>query len=1803
MRFNPIPVMAALWLALPALAQPDSRYNLYLRSGSITPSADLSTATINRINLTASRSFGKTSLVIQFDELPSAARREQLRMAGIELFDYIPNNAYLATVAGPLESARLTSFGIRALVSLEPRQKMQEELVKGSFPAHAVKVAGTVDVWAGILPGFGYDAALSDLRQHNWQVLHQTFRPYGIAALRVSASRLEELAGLPYIQFVQAVPGEDRELNDKSVANSRANVLKSALAGQRNLRGNGVVVGVGDNANPLNHIDFSGRLINRCGASGGEHGIHVSGTLLGGGILDERYEGYSPKATLIKQFFSGILLNAPSYVQDYGMVITNNSYGTIVECAAFGHYTMYSRVLDQQQRQYPHLQHVFAAGNFGGFTCPPYPPGHGMVMGDYQSAKNILTVGSSDSNLNISWFSSRGPVRDGRIKPEITAQGQFVISSWAVNWLSSNNGTSMAAPGVSGGLAQLYQRYRQLNGNANPKNILMKALICNGATDAGNPGPDYAYGFGNMNLIRSVDMLEAGRFYFNSIATAGTQDQTITVPANTARLKVMLYWNDPEASVLASQTLVNNLDLEVYDPSSNQYLPFILDTALANITNPATTGVDNINNIEQVVVTNPPAGNYTIRVKGSAVPQAPPQEYVVVYDAVPVSTRLTYPMGGEKFTPWSTVRVNWDSDGAPAGTCTLEYSSDGGSSWTLVANNIPTAQRQYSWLVPATPTHQGRLRFTHNADGQQTTTQDFVILNTAVVTLDAVQCEGHIAISWPAVSGATDYEVVRLMGDEMVPVAHISATSYVFRGLSRDTTYVVGVRPRINGVAGTRFFNSTVIRQPNTGTCAGAISDNDIQLDALLYPAVSGRQLTSTAFTSAETIRIRIRNLDDAATSGSITASYRINGGAWQNETVGTAVPATGTLDYDFITPADLSLPGTYAIEVALAYGPDTVLRNNSLVRTVRQLTNPAISLATPFLDDLESAGDFTYYGRQVGFNGADRYDFVTNTVFGRVRSYLNFGMAASGQKAFTLDADRYNAGGTTDSLTATFNLAAFNANTDDIRFDFRFKNHGQGNQAANQVWIRGNDQQNWIPVYNLAANQPAVDGSYKRSSDLELSDLLLAAGQNFSSSFQVRWGQYGQFMAADNIGFNGYSFDDIRLRRAVDDVQVLRIDAPVANPCNLTAATPVQITLRNTANNAVSNVPVSFSVDGGAFIPAETIASIAANTTVTYTFTATANLAAPGYHTVAVRAQLATDNVPENDTLSVSFINASLITVTATNPYLQDFETDNGGWYTEGANSSWEYGTPASLKINRAASGSKAWKTRLVGNYNDQEESSLVSPCFNVSGLSSPTLSFHVALDMEDCGTALCDAAYVEYSLDGISWARLGTTGSGTNWYNKDYSGNQLWSVQNYHRWHVATIPLSVIPVPIASMTQLRFRFIMSGDAAVNRDGIAIDDVHVYDNIPIYTGASMGSPVTQTIPGGSGWVNFIQGGQIVASVNAPVSMGSTDVQAFINPGPGIRTSNTQYYHDRNITIKPATTSLSDSALVRFYFTDTETEALIAATGCGYCVKPAMAAELGVTKYSDPDDSKENGSIFDNLLSTGYSFIRAVNVRKVPYDRGYYAEFKVRDFSEFWLNNGGPNLSTPLPLKLLAFQVRKAENQRVWVEWTTTQEERVLRYEVEMARGEDAYLRNQFERLGELPPTGNGQSGEQQYRFADDENGKSGVRYYRLKMIDEDGSFRYSPVRPVVFADALTWQVYPNPSNGIFHLVFQQPAGAQLPLRLYDPGGRLIRSWPVRATGFLQKETLDLGGLLPPGLYLLEAGDGDSRRSFRLLKQ
>ncbi len=105
------------------------------------------------------------------------------------------------------------------------------------------------------------------------------------------------------------------------------------------------------------------------------------------------------------------------------------------------------------------------------------------------------------------------------------------------------------------------------------------------------------------------------------------------------------------------------------------------------------------------------------------------------------------------------------------------------------------------------------VKIKRDSDGATQATGSFIIAGSPAISLDSSQCPGTISVSWPAVTGATDYEAMIIRGGAMVSVDTTMATQYRFRDLSPDSSYWVTIRSRIHGVPGRRAV--ALNRQPN----------------------------------------------------------------------------------------------------------------------------------------------------------------------------------------------------------------------------------------------------------------------------------------------------------------------------------------------------------------------------------------------------------------------------------------------------------------------------------------------------------------------------------------------------------------------------------------------------------------------------------------------------------------------------------------------------------------------------------------------------------------------------------------------------------------------------------------------------------------------------------------------------------------------------------------------------------------------------------------------------------------------------
>ncbi|WP_118951280.1 S8 family serine peptidase [Taibaiella helva] len=1724
---------------------------------------------------------GSVQLYLHFDRPPD---RKLLTAVGISLEWPVQANVYLAVCTSAILPE---TTGIDGWAVVAPTDKIHPMLQpRGNYGA------GLQTVLISVLKGTSEAELREKLSAYG---LHpdaqQSWRAQDLWQVSLAADQLAALATEPFVRFINPL-FTPQTLNNQAIGFTNAQLMHQPVAlGGRDLHGEGVTIGVGDNSDP-DHIDYIDRIRSFNPIITTTHAFHTTGTTAGNGIRDERYKGFAPRADLVEDFFSQIIANGATYNQDFGMVTSNNSYGNILgDCSYAGTYDVYTQYCDQQMRDMPELLTIFAAGNDGKMTCSPYPTGYATVAGSYQVSKNVLTVGDIGKTPLLEHLTSaRGPVKDGRLKPEITAVGLNVISTIDNNNYQTNSGTSIACPNVTGAAALLYQRYRQLHSGTNPKSALVKALLMNGATDLDIPGPDFRYGFGLMNVGHSLTMMEGNQYFSGTINTTQEQSFTVNIPAGISKARIMLYWNDPAAAPLSASNLINDLDLTVTTPSSATVLPLVLNSAPGQVTVPAAPGVDRRNNVEQVTLDNPAAGAYTVKVKGFNVPEIN-QEFFVAYDFIPDGVTLQYPFGGEAIDAADSMRIYWEAS-AGADPFTLSYSTDNGGSWNTIANNIGAGIRNYVWYPPAgIASSQCLVKVQRSNTAQQSQSRAFTMAGRPVATLNpqSEQCPGAIKISWNAIVGAGGYRIYKKSGVDMIPLTTVTATSYTYTGLDPDSVYWVAVAPLINGSTGIRSV--AINRRPSDGQCTGTTIHGDLRLARIQAPG-SGRQFTASSLGAAQPLVVLISNLDDQM-ANQYRVAYQLNGGAWQSQVYTDPISPAGNRQIT-LGNIDLSAVGSYQLRVAVSNLAlaDPVAVNDTAVISIKQIANPVMNLSNGYDEGFEATGSQSVTGRSImGIDGADKWDFTQSKPKGRLQTFVNSAVTISGNRSVSMDNagnQMYDiAGSSYNTLTGTFNLSQYTTSNWEVRCEFDYLLHGVPKfDTGNKVWVRGSENDPWLPLLDYQIDTNNL-GMVYHSGSLSLTDVLSAGGQNFSSGTQIRFTQYDTSRIAATYFGNGFTMDNFKLYLVTDDVQLLAIDSLYHYNCALGDQVPMKIRVRNGVNNTVYNVAVFYQVDGQP-VASGLIDSIRGKDTASYTFSQPMNLSATGTrYNLSAWIYVATDTYRLND--SIMNFGVRNQPVIAAFPYLQTFEDNDGNFYAEGRNSSWAYGTPSSPLINHAASGAKAWKTNLSGSYSRLENAYLYSPCFDISGMAQPMLSFNLATDIEDPdGNNIFDEAYVEYSNDGQTWKRLGASGLGTNWYDNEVA--QAWARSRQDYWHVATIPLPK-DGPVISI-----RFVLQSDQGTEREGIAVDDIHIYDlQHPIFDQQQFPVAISKDIAAGQ-QADWISGTAIgLGLVNGTSALGSTTVQDYKHT-QFINDDSTQYYLPRNFVVQTAQAP-GDSVLLRFYIPDEAMGIIRDDEQCYSCSKPREVQALGITKYDDPDKTVENNTLTDNQNGS-YTFIAKEKIRWVPYDIGYYAEVKVKSFSEFWFNDGGPTGDQLLPANLFDFVAQHYGARQALLSWTSYIDVQTVRYEVQRA---DATLA--FETVATVNAVGqNGQG----YSYIDTPVLNGPAAYYRIRYTMQNGRQYVSLIRRVDWSDADgSVIVYPNPvRNGILNLDWFKGTGDGLQWSLFTSVGQKVYSGYANDNNYSGKYSFDLSKIpLTPGLYILRVVSGKDKWEFKVVFQ
>lgn len=458
------------------------------------------------------------------------------------------------------------------------------------------------------------------------------------------------------------------------------------------LSGRGITVGVWDDGAVLaRHIEFDDRVQLKMGGEPADHATHVAGTIAAVGKEKEAV-GMAPGARILSFSMLDDIASMRTALGGAGAPqVTNHSYvyprgwkydpGSGAWCwwgdlrvsdredHMFGKYNTLSHAIDELAAQFPATTIFVAAGNARGIsnnpkaakywdgryytlatgytTKTPLPPlndrknGYDTLEG-YGVAKNVIVVGAiNDAPLGatvihpdlvkVTDFSSWGPADDGRIKPDVVANGAQVLSpavsvvggKYSLDGYAYKNGTSQATPAAAG-IGALLAELSQKKHNKSLRSDEMKAALVHTAVSP-HEGPSYQIGWGAVDAEAAGALVAGDKGRIVSAVLPSGQAYSVKARAMPAqgRPRVSLVWIDPPAPANASgiddrsTALALDLDLVLIDPTGRKFYPWSLDPDKPS-QSATRSGPNKRDNVERVDVPDgaASAGEWTVEVRG-----------------------------------------------------------------------------------------------------------------------------------------------------------------------------------------------------------------------------------------------------------------------------------------------------------------------------------------------------------------------------------------------------------------------------------------------------------------------------------------------------------------------------------------------------------------------------------------------------------------------------------------------------------------------------------------------------------------------------------------------------------------------------------------------------------------------------------------------------------------------------------------------------------------------------------------------------------------------------------------------------------------------------------------------------------------------------------------------------------------------------------------------------------------------------------------------------------------------------------
>jgi hypothetical protein len=357
-----------------------------------------------------------------------------------------------------------------------------------------------------------------------------------------------------------------------------------------------------------------------------------------------------------------------SYPDEAGKsIVTNNSLGSGWGAAYGSSQASYDSILELN----PYTLSFFSTGNKGneGWKSITLPSKSGKNMlaiacvSDVtrDASGNYLSGGTRES------YSSRGPASDGRIKPDLAANGSYVYSTVNRDEYAYKSGTSMASPNAAGAAVLLQEYYTLRFSGEYMRSPTLKGLLIHTADDElGNSsseaysdpaGPDYKYGWGLLNAyeagklikLAADDPVGKGNTIMESVLGEGETKEHRVYWDGVNPIRATLTWMDPAGKQSNTDALINDLNLKIIAGDGGEYLPFVMPYVLngyseSDYATPATTGINHTDNTEQVRIATPsvsPPGYYTIVIDHVETLKYGTQLYSVILSGVTFDPALS----------------------------------------------------------------------------------------------------------------------------------------------------------------------------------------------------------------------------------------------------------------------------------------------------------------------------------------------------------------------------------------------------------------------------------------------------------------------------------------------------------------------------------------------------------------------------------------------------------------------------------------------------------------------------------------------------------------------------------------------------------------------------------------------------------------------------------------------------------------------------------------------------------------------------------------------------------------------------------------------------------------------------------------------------------------------------------------------------------------------------------------------------------------------------------------------------------